>query len=100
MNDKKYKKKLDFQNKMISHQSEQIDRLKLQVEKLELECRKKDEIINSVSFLKDELSKNISDVKKYKDDYKELINELKKMKEIMNQTTYKGRWRLVRFLVR
>lgn len=100
MNEKKYKKRLELQNKTITRQSNQIEELKLQVQKLELECKKKDEIINSVSILKEELDKNISDAKAYKEQYEDLIEELKKMKKIMNQELYKNRWNFVRFLIK
>lgn len=100
MNEKKYEKKFEFQQKMISRQSEQIEELKLQNAKLKLELEKKDEIINSVASLKDELIQNAEEVKKYKEDYKSLIDELRKMREILNQDVYKGRWKLVKFLIK
>ena len=61
---------------------------------------KKDEIINSVAYLKEELSQNIEKIKKYKDEYKRRIDELRKMKEDFNQTVYKGKWNLVKFLIK
>ena len=66
MNEKKYKKRLGFQQKIIAHQSEQIDDLKLKIEKLENELKEKDEIINSVTPLRNELTKNINEIKVYK----------------------------------
>lgn len=100
MNEKQYKKRLDFQQKIISRQSEQIESLKLEVEKLNFECQKKDDIINSVSSLKNDLTKDIEDIKKYKGEYKRLIEELRNMKKILNQDVYKGRWNLVKFLIK
>lgn len=100
MNEKKYEKRLEFQKKMISRQSEQIDGLKSEIEKLKLECQKKDEIINSVSSLRSELVKDAEDVKQYKEEYRKLINELKNMKKILNQEVYKGRWWLIKFLIK
>ena len=100
MTEKNYKKRLEFQQNMISRQSEQIEELKSQIEKLELECEKKDETINSVAYLRDEMIKQVSEVKEYKKQYKELIEELKAMKKAMNQSVYKGRWNLVKFLTK
>lgn len=100
MNKRSNKKRLDFQNKMISRQSEQIESLKLKNEKLELELKRKDEIINSIASLRDELIQNISEIKEYKKQYKALIDEVRKMKKITNQTVYKGRWKLIRFLIK
>ena len=100
MNEKTYKKRLDFQQKMISRQSEQIELLKSQVEKLKLELKEKDKIIDSVTPLKNELISNIEDAKKYKKESKNLIQELRKMKDIVNQEVYGGRWKLIKYLMR
>lgn len=100
MNEKNYKKRLDFQQQMISRQSKQIEDLKLQVEKLKLECQKKDEVINSVAPLREELKKEVAEIKKYKMRYKKLIEELRKMKKIINQNLYKGRWWLIKWLLK
>lgn len=100
MNEKAYKNKLEFQNKIISHQSKQIEELELQVQKLKLEVEEKNKTINSVALLKEELIKNVDDSKKYREESKELVCELRKMKDIMNKTVFKGRWRLIRFLMK
>ena len=102
MNEKKNKhqRRLDFQQKMISRQSEQIDSLKKEIEKLNLKLKEKDEIINSVVPLKEELTKNVNEVKEYKKTYIKLVEDLRKMKSIMNQEVYKGRWWLVKFLIK
>lgn len=102
MNEKKnkYEKRLQFQQKMITRQFEQIDSLKNEIEKLTLECQKKDEIINSVTPLRNELTVNVNEVKKKKKEFDELIQEMKKMKEIVNRTVYKGRWKLIKFLIK
>lgn len=100
MNEKNYKKRLEFQQKMISRQSKQIESLKTRIEELQLECKEKDKIINSVAPLRNELKQNVDDVKKYKEQYVGLINELRKMKEIMNQTVYKNRWKIIKWLLK
>lgn len=100
MNEKSYKKRLDFQSKMISRQSEQIEDLKSQNEKLKLELQEKDILINSVSPLKEELMQNIAEVKRSKKEYAKLVSELRKMKDIMNQEVYKNRWWLIKYLIK
>ena len=100
MNEKKYKRKLEFQEKLIKKQSEQIEELKSQIEELKMECNLKDAIIDSVSSLRNELKQNVSNIKKYKEEYGNLVSELRKMKEIMNQEVYRGRWKLIRFLIK
>lgn len=100
MNEKKLKKKVELQEKLISRQSEQIEKLNAQIAKLKLEIEEKDNIINSVSSLRDELIQKIKDVDNYKERYRVLIDELRKMKEILNQEVYKGKWWLVKFLIK
>ena len=100
MSEKIYKKRFEFQKKMISKQSEQIENLKSQIEKLELKCKEKDEIISSVDSLRNELINNIDEVKKHKKNYEELIKELRNMKNIINQTVYKNRWKWIKFLIK
>lgn len=100
MNEKKYKKRLEFQQKMISRQSEQIDDLKLEIETLRNKLIEKDEIINSVTPLRSELTENVNEVKKHKEQYKVLIQELKDMKKILNREVYKNRWWLIKRLLK
>lgn len=94
------KKRLELQQKLISRQSEQIESLKTKVEKLKLELEEKDRIVNSVSSLKDELAQNIADIKSKKIEYESLVEELRNMKKILNQEVYKGRWNLIRLLIK
>ena len=82
---KRYEKKIKSQQKIISIQSEQIENLNVQIAKLKLEIEEKDIIINSISHLRDELIQKTKDIDEYKENYKKLIDELKKMKEILNQ---------------
>lgn len=100
MNDKNYKKKYELQNKMISRQIKQIESLKLQVNNLNLELKKKDEIIGSIDLLRSELAQNVSEINKYKEEYKNLVEELRKMKEVINKTYYKGKWSLIKLLIK
>lgn len=100
MNERTYKKRLDFQKNLITRQSGEIDSLKSEIDNLTLKLAEKDKIINSVASLREELSRNVEEVKKHKNEYKSLIEELRKMKEIINQTVYKGRWRLIKFLIK
>lgn len=100
MNSRNHKKRLEFQQKMISRQSEHIEKLKLEISELKLIIEEKNMIINSVESLRKELADNVGAVKGKKNEYEKLIKELKDMKKILNQTVYKGRWRLVRLLIK
>ena len=99
-NKNKYEKRLAFQQKMITRQSEQIDKLKSEIEKLNNKLIEKDEMIDSVAPLRNELSENVNAIKKYKEQYSKLIQELKMMKSIVNQEVYKGRWWLIKLLLK
>lgn len=100
MSEKRYRRKNEFQKKMISRQTEQIESLKLQIEKLKSECEEKDKIIDSVSSLKAELTESIKKHKELKNEYEGLVKELRMMKKIIDETVYKGRWRLIKFLIK
>lgn len=96
----KYEKRFQFQQKMINRQSEQIDDLKIKIEKLEHQLKEKDEIINSVAPLRNELIQSVNEAKKYKEEYNKLIQDLKKMKGIVNEEVYRKRWWLIKLLLR
>lgn len=95
-----YKRDYEFQKKLNARQVEEIKRLKTQIDTLTSLCEEKDKIIHSVDSLRGELTENIKEIKKYKSEYNELNGELKNMKKVMNQTVFKGRWKLIRFLIR
>lgn len=99
MNEKKYEKRLEMQNKLISRQSEQIKDLEQQVRDLQLEIEEKNKVINSIEPMREEMAKHIAEVKKRKVEFESLVYELKDMKEIMNQEVFKGRWWLVKHLI-
>ena len=96
----RYKKRYETQKKINARQSEQIESLKSEIEKLKLGCEEKDKVINSIEPLRSELKQNVDEIKGYKEEYKKLIAELKRMKTIMDKKLYKGRWWLVRFLIK
>lgn len=100
MNKKQYEKRLEFQEKIILKKSEEIEFLNSKIEDLKLELSKKDEIINSIEPMRSEMVETISQQQKLKDEYEKLVQELKQMKEIFNQEVYKGRWKLIKLLIK
>lgn len=100
MNENKYKRKFEIQQKKIFYQEKQIEDLKSQIEKLNIDIEEKSAIINSIELLKNEMVKSVSNIKKYEVEYRELIQELRKMKEVMNQEVFKGRWKLIKLLIK
>ena len=77
-----------------------ISKLLKENEELKLELNEKDEIINSVTPLRNELIENVNEVKKDKKEFQKLILEMKKMKSIINKDVYKGRWWLIKLLLK
>lgn len=100
MNEKKYERKLEIQQKKISYQSKQIEDLESQIRKLKLEIEEKNKVINSISTLREELINDIAESKEYKEKSKKLLDELRKMKEVINVEVFKGRWKLIKFLIK
>ena len=95
-----YKKRFEFQKKINDRQSEEIESLKTQIDALVAICEEKDKVIESVDFLRKEFTENANELKKKKKEYDALVEEIKDMKKIINQTVYKGRWKLVKFLIK
>lgn len=100
MNEKNYKKRLDFQQKVISKKSEEIESLKLENEKLKQKLKEKDEIIASVEPMRKEMTENTKEHKRLKNEYKSLIQELRQMKKALNKDVFKNRWWLVKLLIK
>ena len=100
MNKYSKNKKSDYKNQIINRQIDKIEYLKQEVSKLKIDCEEKDNLINSIDSLCSELIYVISQLKKKQQEYNSLITELYKMKYIINQTVFKGRWKLIRFLLK
>lgn len=86
--------------RIIQKQSKEIERLKMEILKLKKECSDKDDMLNSVDSLKQELSDITKSLRGKRDEYDNIIKELKIMKSVMNQRVFKGRWWLVRLLIK
>lgn len=87
-------------NKVIKQQLDEIDRLQKLVSKLEISCEEKDTIVHSIDFLRKNLIETINDAKAKSREFDRLMRELIEMKQVMNQTVFKGRWKLIRLLMK
>ena len=94
------KKKIDSRSQIIIRQVDKIDSLQKQVSALEIDNAKKDEIINSIDTLRNDLFATVNELKNKGEKYDELLAELMQMKRVMNQTVFKGRWKLIRLLLK
>lgn len=90
----------EAQKKVILAQIEKIGKLKKQISDLEIDNQKKDAIINSITDIREELENTVEDLKEKREEYEKLIDELQQMKKVMNQTVFKGRWKLIKILLK
>ena len=74
--------------------------MKLENEKLNQKLKEKDEIIASIEPMRKEMIESIKEHQRMQNEYRDLVQELRQMKKIMNVTVYKGRWRLVKWLIK
>lgn len=87
-------------NRIVQKQSEEIKRLKTEILRLENLCSDKDEKVKSAEAYRDELNNITKELKDKRDEYDNLLKELRTMKSVMNQRVFKGRWKLVRLLIK
>lgn len=96
----RYKKRIDLKDKIIERKVDEIESLKNKVSSLEIDNEKKDDIINSVDSLRVELTEVIDDLREKSKEYDCIIADLRSMRNVMNQEVFKGRWRLIRLLLK
>lgn len=85
---------------IIKSQADEIRRLKDKVAKLEEENKQKDDTIASVEPMSDMLQKEIDEVRGKKKEYDRIISDLKEMRNVFNKEVFKGRWNIIKFLMR
>lgn len=93
-------RKKDIKSEIIKRQSDEIESLKKSIEDLNMTCEQKDAIINAIDGFRNDLIEVLQDLDDKRNRYGELINELTEMKRVMNKEVFKGRWNLVRFLLK
>lgn len=96
----KDKRKRDLNNQIIQRKNDEIESLKDKISALEIDNAEKDEMINSIESLREEFEEIIADVDVQRNEYRKLVSELFEMRKVMNQEVFKGRWRLIRFLMK
>lgn len=102
MNAKKQrnKKRDDMKNQVIQRKNDEIESLKKKISELQISCGEKDELINSIEYLRNDLQATIEDIKKKGEKYDELNADLMQMRKVFNQTVFKGRWRIIKWLMK
>lgn len=97
---KKRRNKSGIKSNIIKRQVVEIKELKKSIDNLNITCEQKDEIIGSIDGLRQDLIDVITDLNDKREQYDALINELIEMKKIINQEVFKGRWKIIRFLLK
>lgn len=97
---KKKNRRSDVKSRIIDRQANKIESLKRKVSDLEIDCDKKDELINSIDSLRIEMDEAVNDIKHKGEAYDALIAELNEMKKIMNEEVFKGKWNIIRLLMK
>lgn len=93
-------RKPDIKSKIIKRQSDEIEALKESIVDLNITCEQKDEIINSIDGLRNDLIAVLEDLDDKRDKYDALISELMEMKKIMNKEVFKNKWWLIKRLIK
>lgn len=96
----RYEKKYETQKKIVLRQLDEIEKLKSSISELEIDSEKRTELIDSITDIRTELYEVIDDLSERREEYTRLIEDLRQMKMVMNQTVFKGKWRLVKLLLR
>lgn len=92
--------KKDIQKKLLLKQLSDIENLKKKISELELQSQTKNDIVHSVEAIHEEFIGIVNDLRDKREKYDELIAELQKMKEVMNKKEFKGRWKLIKWLMK
>ena len=96
----RYEKKYETQKKIVLRQLDEIEKLKSSISQLEIDSEKRTELIDSITDIRTELYEVIDDLSERRKEYTRLIEDLRQMKVVMNQTVFKGKWRLIKLLLR
>lgn len=96
----RYEKKYETQKKIILRQLDEIEKLESSISELEIDSEKRTELIDSITDIRTELYEVIDDLSERREEYTRLIQDLRQMKMVMNQTVFKGKWRLIKLLLR
>lgn len=94
------KRKSEFKDKIIERKNGEIEVLKELVNELQINCNDKDNIINAVDGFHKELNDIMKDLKEYREKYNALVKEVFEMRQVLNKTVFKGRWKIIKWLMK
>lgn len=85
---------------IIQHQADEIKSLKAQIDKLNISCKEKDELINSVEHFQREFAQILEELRDKKREYEKILKEIKAMRDALNKEVFKGRWSIIKWLIK
>lgn len=94
------KRRSEFKDKIIEKKNGEIEVLKKLIEELQIDCAEKDNVINSVDIFHNELNKIIDNLNDKSKEYDNLIREVREMKRVLNETVFKGKWKIIKWLLK
>ena len=97
---KRRKRKTDVKSNIIKRQSDEIKALKAKINELDISSKEKDELIHAVEPLQKKLIDAIEIVRSKGEEYDKLIEDVKAMRKIFDKEVFKGRWNIIKFLLK
>jgi DNA repair exonuclease SbcCD ATPase subunit len=97
---KRSKDKKSFKDKIIKRQINEIESLKETISNLELDSKQKEDLMRSIEIAYSDLLEAVNELKRQRDKYEKLTKELVDMKNTMNIVVFKGKWKLIRWLMK
>ena len=94
------KRRSEFKDRIIERKNGEIEVLKELIEELKCDCAEKDAVINSVDEFRKELKTITKELHDKSKEYDKLIKEVKEMKNVINKTVFKKRWKIVKWLLK
>lgn len=94
------KKRCKYQEKIINKQTAEIENLKNKINKLQIAEKNKSDLFNCIDNIQNEMNITIDDMKKRKEEYENLILEIEDMKTAINKIIFKGKWWIVKLLIK
>ena len=93
-------KKYDFLKKRMNRQTKEIENLSHKIYQLKIENNEKQDLIDSINSIKKDWKESLDTICVQRDEYQKLIFELRAMKTVMKTTVFKGKWKLIKLLMK
>ena len=98
----RYKKRIEYKDRVINKKDIEIESLKNRVSKLEIDNNEKDAIISSIDSLRVEMDEVVKELRNKSKEYDKLLADLFQMRKVMCRELFDGelRWKIIRLLMK